>query len=148
MPTKYTGSAEEVRALNAYIKLMRCANSVTSRLNPLLASAGLTTSQFGVLEALYHLGPLHQKDLGEKLLLSGGNITMVVNNLEKQGLVVRLKTGTDRRYVSVHLTWRGTEVIKRIFPQHLKEIMQQFSVLTDHEQEQLAKICKKLGLGK
>ena len=148
MPTKYTGSAEEVRALDAYIKLMRCANSVTSRLNPLLGSAGLTTSQFGVLEALFHLGPLHQKDLGEKLLLSGGNITMVVNNLEKQGLVVRLKTGTDRRYVSVHLTWRGTEVIKRIFPQHLKEIMQQFSVLSDEEQEQLGRICKKLGLGK
>ncbi|CAN0120056.1 unnamed protein product, partial [Phaeothamnion confervicola] len=128
MPTHYQGSDEEVSSLNAYIKLMRAANAVERRLTPTISASGLTFSQFGVLEALHHIGPLCQRDLSEKLLLSGGNITMVVNNLEKQGLVVRLRTGNDKRYSTVHLTWRGTQMIKEIFPKHLKEVVKVFTV--------------------
>jgi MarR family 2-MHQ and catechol resistance regulon transcriptional repressor len=145
MPTHYSGSEAEIRALNLYIKLLRSSNSLLDRVAPALSEGGLTVSQFGVLEALFHLGPLCQKELGAKLLLSGGNITMVVNNLEKQGLVVRLKTGKDRRFVSVHLTWRGTELIKRVFPKHLAQLVEAVSVLTPPEQDVLGKLCRKLG---
>ncbi len=47
---------------------------------------GLTESQFGVLDSLFHLGPMKQKEIGKKILKSGGNITMVINNLEKRGI--------------------------------------------------------------
>ena len=147
MPTHYEGSEEEVSSLNAYIKLTRAYNAVTRRLTPTIASSGLTLSQFGVLEALHHLGPMCQRELSDKLLLSGGNITMVVNNLEKQGLVLRLRTGTDRRYSTVHLTWRGTQMIKELFPKHLKEIVRIFTVLDHEGLEDFGTACRRIGKG-
>ncbi|HEU4753262.1 MAG TPA: MarR family transcriptional regulator, partial [Armatimonadota bacterium] len=107
MPTRYQGSEEEVRALDAWIKLLRCTESLVGRQSARLAEQGLTVSQFGALEALLHLGPLCQRELGEKLLKSSGNITMVVDNLERRGLVRRERSAEDRRYITVHLTPEG-----------------------------------------
>ncbi|MBA2748856.1 MAG: MarR family transcriptional regulator, partial [Tatlockia sp.] len=89
MGTRYLGTTEEVTALNAYIKLVRATESVSHRLHRHLESSKLTVTQFGVLEALFHLGAMHQRDLAEKLLKSGGNITLVIDNLEKRQLVKR-----------------------------------------------------------
>jgi MarR family 2-MHQ and catechol resistance regulon transcriptional repressor len=147
MPTKYRGNANEIEALDVYIKLMRSSASVLSQVTPRLQKAGLTFSQFGVLEALYHLGPLCQKEIGDKLVQSGGNITMVVNNLERQGLVVRLRDEVDRRYIVVHLTWRGTQRIQELFPEHLKDIVDCFKVLSTKEMSQLNQILRKVGKG-
>ncbi|NLF76610.1 MAG: MarR family transcriptional regulator, partial [Chloroflexi bacterium] len=74
MPTHYDGTPEERRALDAYIKLQRAADTVLARTTAHLAAHGLTVSQFGALEALYHLGTLSQRDLAQKLLKSTGNI--------------------------------------------------------------------------
>lgn len=145
MGTHYKGTEDEVRALNAYIKLMRGSESVTSRLSPLAAAAGLTLSQFGALEALFHLGPLCQRELGEKLLKSSGNITMVVDNLEKRRLVKRQRGGEDRRFVTVHLTEQGRRLIASVFPRHAAEIVKEMSSLTRREQEELGRLCRKLG---
>ena len=98
---------DAVRALNTYVKLMRAAESVTARTHRHLATLGLTLSQFAVLEALYHLGPLSQRQIGQKILRSSGNITMVIDNLEKRGLAQRKRSETDRRYFIVHLTHEG-----------------------------------------
>jgi MarR family 2-MHQ and catechol resistance regulon transcriptional repressor len=148
MGTKYKGSKEEVRALNAFIKLERAAESVGGRLGGFVAEAGLSDSQFGALEALYHLGPLHQCELGRKLLRSSGNITMVVDNLEKRGLVRRERGREDRRFVTVHITEEGRRLIGRIFPGHVANIVTQMSVLTAAEQDELGRLCRKLGRGK
>jgi len=107
MPTHYRGSTEERAALDAYIKLMRAAESVTARLEPLMRAADLTVGQFGALEALLHLGPLCQRDLGRKLLRSGGNTTVVVGNLARRGLVRRTRRSDDRRFITVTLTDKG-----------------------------------------
>lgn len=148
MGTHYKGGKEEKATLDAFIKLMRATESVNTRLNRHLAEADLTASQFGVLEALLHLGPLNQKALGEKLLKSGGNITMVIDNLEKCGQVERHRDPGDRRSVLIHLTPKGKKFIESFFPKHLEEIKKEFSVLSHREKEQLAIICKKLGLQK
>jgi MarR family 2-MHQ and catechol resistance regulon transcriptional repressor len=100
-----------------------------------------------VLEALYHLGPLSQGEIGQKILRSSGNITMVIDNLEKKGLVRRERNKTDRRFFFVHLTDRGYNLINRIFPPHAAVIAQDFTVLTAAEQDTLGRLCKKLGLG-
>ena len=97
MPTHHKGTESETRALNAFIKLMRATESVSSRLTNILQGEGLTISQFGVLEALLHLGPLSLRQIGEKILKSGGNITTVVDNLEKHDLVERRRCPEDRR---------------------------------------------------
>ncbi len=104
MGTRYRGKPAEVRALDAYITLMRCAVSVGSRLERPLARRGLTENQFGVLETLLHLGPLPQYELGAKLFTSRPNVTLVVKQLEARGLVERRRSGEDARCVIVSLT--------------------------------------------
>ena len=146
MGTHYQGDKREKRTLNAFIKLMRATESINNRLNRHLAEANLTVSQFGVLEALHHLGPLNQKSLGEKLLKSGGNITLVIDNLEKCSFVERQQDPNDRRAMLVHLTPKGKKFITSFFPKHLEQIKEEFSVLKEKEKEELARICKKLGL--
>ena len=146
MRIHYKGSKKEVRALNAYVKLMRAAESVTIRTYRHLADVGLTISQFGVLEAIYHLGPLSQRDIGKKILRSSGNITMVVDNLEKRGLVKRERCQEDRRFLTAHLTKDGHKLISEIFPQHAAVIVEEMNALTESEQEELGGLCRKLGL--
>lgn len=139
-------NAAEQRALNTYVKLMRAAESVTARVHRYLSDVGLTASQFGVLEALYHLGPLCQKEIGQKILRSGGNITMVIDNLENRGLVTRKQSPEDRRFIIVHLTDRGNATIGKLFPRHAAQIENEMNVLTDEEQVVFGEMCKKLGL--
>ena len=141
------GETSESRALKTYVKLMRAAESITSRVHKHLSSAGLTVSQFGVLEAIYHLGPLSQKDLGRKILRSSGNITMVIDNLEKRRLVRRERDTSDRRIFIVHLTDEGQKLIRRIFPPHAALIAGELSVLNATDQMKLGNLCKKVGMG-
>jgi MarR family 2-MHQ and catechol resistance regulon transcriptional repressor len=145
MATAYHGTRQEVRALDAYIKLMRAGGSVMARVQRHLAEERLSASQFGVLEALFHLGPLSQRELGRKILRSSGNITMVVDNLEQRRLAVRDRGGGDRRVVTVHLTAAGRRMIRAIFPRHAASIVREMGVLAPAEQEELGRLCRKLG---
>lgn len=148
MPTHYKGSDAEVRALDAFIKLARASSSLASRLEGSMHLEGLTEPQLGVMETIYHLGPMCQKELGAKQLSTGGNITLIVDNLEKRGLVERVRNTEDRRYITVHLTEEGKKLMKRVFPRHAKAIAEEFAVLSPDEQALLSSLCKKLGLGK
>ena len=148
MGKNHRGDQKEVLALGTYVKLMRAAESITSRTHRHLASVGLTLSQFAVLEALYHLGPLYQMEIGQKLLRSSGNITMVIDNLGKRGYVKRERKKEDRRFMMVRLTDEGNKLISKIFPSHATIITREMSVLSETEQETLARLCKKLGLKK
>lgn len=148
MGTHFKGSKSEVNTLNTFIKLMRSTESLNNRLNRHLAEANLTVSQFGVLEVLHHLGPLNQRSIGEKLLKSGGNITMVIDNLERCGHVKRKKDPNDKRAVLIYLTKNGEKFIKDFFPKHLEKIKEEFSVLNEEEKKTLAELCKKLGVQK
>ena len=147
MGTHHQGPPDEVRALDAFIKLVRASESLRTRLHQHLAAADLTESQFGVLEAVYHLGPLCQKDIGKKLLKSGGNITMVVVNLEKRGLIRRERAAANRRFVTVHLTDEGRRLIRRVFPRHVEALVREMGVLSAREQEDLGRLLKRLGTG-
>ena len=146
MKNRYKGNKAEIRALNTYVKLMRAADSVTARTHRHLATTGLTISQYAVLEALYQLGPLSQREIGQKILRSSGNITMVIDNLEKNGLVRRERNEADRRLFIVHLTDKGYHLINNIFPPHAAVITEDLGVLTAAEQDTLGRLCKKLGL--
>ncbi len=146
MGTKHQGSASEVRALDAYIKLMRAADSVTARVTRALSAHNLTISQFGILEALMHLGELHQNELGHKLLKSSGNITLVVDNLEKRGLITRERSTDDRRFVWVRLTKDGEAYIQKVFPEIVTVIAHSMVVLSPFEQEKMAEYLKQVGL--
>ena len=146
MGTHYKGSSDIRQALDAYIKLVRASESVTSRVIRHLDDDGLTVSQFGVIEALFHLGPLSQRELAQKILKSGGNVTMVIDNLEKRGLVKRDRDEEDRRLYRVTLTPLGRKLIKNIFPLHADKIASQMNILTKEELLELGRLCRKLGL--
>ncbi len=145
MPTHYEGTPEEINALNAFIKLTRAADTLYAHLTQRKSMGNLTVRQFGVLESLYHLGPMRQGEISAKLLKSGGNITLVVDNLEKSGLVLRTRDTEDRRAVTVSLTEEGRELIAGLFPRHVANIVREFSILTQEEQQQLGELCRMLG---
>jgi MarR family 2-MHQ and catechol resistance regulon transcriptional repressor len=148
MPTNYRGDPRTVLALNTFIKFTRAANALENRLAHHAQLADLTTSQFGVLETLYHLGPLCPGVISTKLLRSSGNITLVLDNLEKRGLVERKRETSDRRSVKVHLTTQGSALIADIFPRQAAAIAAAFDALSPQEQEELGRLCKKLGTSK
>lgn len=145
MGTKYQGTAAEKRALDTYIKLRRAVNALGLREGEVMRGAGLTESQFGALEALRHLGPLCQRELAAKVLKSAGNMTTVVDNLEKRGLVERRREGDDRRVVTVHLTTSGEQLVWKVFPMVVDALVNAFSVLSAKDQNQLAALCRRLG---
>lgn len=145
MATKYKGTPAEELALNTYIKLTRATSTFETRLAHRDTIDALTHTQFGVLEALYHLGPMCQNEIGAKLLKSGGNITLVIDNLEKRSLVRRQRNPEDRRMMTVSLTDAGRELISQILPGHVRAITEEMSMLTPQEQEQLGELCRKLG---
>lgn len=137
----------EAKAIEAFVKLVRATNALSCRVHQHLADERLTESQFGVLEALHHLGALNQGELCRKILKTGGNLTVVVDNLERRGLVRRERDSGDRRVVNVHLTPAGDELIERVLPRQVQAIVRELGCLTEPEQEQLATLCRKLGRG-
>jgi len=145
MGTRYKGTAAEVRALNAFIALSRAAGSVETRTQSVIAGAGLTEGQFGILEALYHLGPLCAADLARKVLRSRGNLTLVIANLERDGLAARTTRAEDRRYRTVALTAKGRALVRRMLPKHVSLLVRTLGALEPAEQEELRRLCRKLG---
>jgi MarR family transcriptional regulator, 2-MHQ and catechol-resistance regulon repressor len=147
MSSKTKRSAAEERALNTYIKLARAANTAMAYARVGLEDEGLTLGQFAVLEALYHVGPLNLGDLAKRVLTSGGNLTLVVDNLEKRGLARRRQQGRDRRFVLASITPVGRRLIGRIFPQHARRITEIMGRLSPADQQALGALCRKLGTG-
>ena len=98
MPKKFKGTPAQERALSAYVKLERAAGAAFAYARIGLEEEGLTLSQFAVLEALYHVGPQCLGDLARRILTSSGNLTLVIDNLRKRGLVVSPPRGRASRF--------------------------------------------------
>lgn len=145
MPSNYQGSPVEIEALSAFINLMRASDAVAASLQRDIDQNKMTASQFGVLEALLHLGPLYQGDLAKKLLRATGSVTSVVAGLERKGMVQRARESHDKRFVRVTLTPQGKKAIEQVFPKHVRAVVQRFGALTLDEQKELRRLCGKLG---
>ena len=143
----FAGTEQERLALRAFVRLVRTANALSARLHRPLAEVGLTESQFGVLEAILHLGPLAHRELAKKILRSHGNVTLVVDQLEKRGLVRRERAGEDRRTVRVHLTDAGQSLVANLFPSHAGRLALEMSVLDASQQRELIRLCRRLQVG-
>lgn len=144
--TRIYGKQAEI-ALAMWVKLARASATFGKLTVENIKSFGLTQPQFGVLETLGHIGPLTLSELSRKQLVSGGNMTCVVDNLEKEGLVERLHSKEDRRAIKVQLTSKGQTLFDDIFVKHAQYVAEISSVLPEKEQRQLGSLLKKLGLG-
>lgn len=145
VPAPRNWSENQERALRLWIALARCYATYARAVSCKVAAYGLTTPQFGVLEALYHVGPLSLGDLAGKLLVTGGNVTYVMDRLEEQGLVVRERSPVDRRIIQAKLTEKGRTLIAEVFPGHGDFIEELSSPLSQDEQQELRSLLKKLG---
>ncbi len=134
-------------ALSTWVKLARAASTFEKKSMENIRSFKLTQPQFAVIEALGHLGPMKIGKLCDKMLVSGGNMTLVLDNLEKNSLIERKHSKEDRRAILVQLTKQGTELFEGIFIKHANFITELMSVLSETEQNELSVLLKKLGLG-
>lgn len=135
----------EELALYLLVVLSRAYNSVMAHSNRSIQSHGLNSTEFGVLDVLYHRGPQPLQKIGEKVLISSGNITYVVDKLQKKNLLVRRASAEDRRVIYAELTDEGTELFERIFSEHKEKIVDAVSGLSDEEKQQAAVLLRKLG---
>jgi DNA-binding MarR family transcriptional regulator len=130
--------------LKTLIALSRSTQRVHKREHKTIKEGGLTVSQFAVLEILYHKGDLIISEILEKALATGGNMTVVIDNLVKEDLVRRCSDPKDRRVNLISITDKGRKLISDIFPKHVDNINEIFSVLTTEEKNTLINILKKL----
>lgn len=143
MPDNSTNRDE---SLDLIVVLSRAYNWVMAHSNRDIRRHGLNPTEFGVLELLYHKGPQPLQQIGEKILISSGNITYVVDKLEKKQLLIRKPCAEDRRVIFAELTEKGTQFLDDIFPSHHKAIEQAVGGLTSEEKQQAIQLLKKLGL--
>src|SRR5690242_15915238 len=105
-------------SLALFIVLSRAYNWVNAHAIRDIRRYGLNPTEFGILELLYHQGPLPLQQIGEKILISSGNITYVVDKLEQKQLLTRRASSHDRRVIYAEITSQGHALLASIFPQH------------------------------
>ncbi|HSE20975.1 MAG TPA: MarR family transcriptional regulator [Pyrinomonadaceae bacterium] len=132
--------------IHVFLVLWKAAHAVEAYAEKSIADMEMCGSDFAVLEALLHKGPLPVNEIGKKILLTSGSITVAIDRLEQKGLVERKAHGSDRRTRVVHLTTEGKRLITRIYRQHAADLENLVgSSLTTAERATLIKLLKKLG---
>jgi MarR family transcriptional regulator, 2-MHQ and catechol-resistance regulon repressor len=139
--------AQNVKGVHAWLVLWKTYRMVESLAVRSIESLSLCPSDFGVLEALLHKGPLPVNTIGKKVLLTSGSITALVDRLEKRGLVERFDDPSDRRVRLVRLTESGKALIQVAFASHEEHMDNAVADLTTDELANLIELLKKLGFG-
>ncbi len=144
MKTIYDYGEENQLNLKLVIGFSRSTLNLHRSTQRLAAEYGLTLPQFGVLEALYHLGSLKICEIIEKTLSTSGNMTVVIRNLELEGLVNRLQDPQDKRVFRIEITEKGRAIIAELFPKHLNEVAAIMERLEPAEKEELVRLIRKM----
>lgn len=132
--------------VHVFLVLWKAARAVESYAEKSITDLEMCGSDFAVLEALLHKGPLPVNEIGKKILLTSGSITVAVDRLETRGLVERRAHGTDRRARIVHLTKEGRKLITRIYGEHAGDMEKLAAAsLTKAERKTLISLLKKIG---
>lgn len=132
-------------ALKLWVVLNRAHRAVGERARRQIERTGLRPTEFGVLEALYHKGPLTLGQVGERVLVTSGSVTPVADKLEQRGLIQRRISSEDRRVCYAELTDAGRELVGGIFPAHAEEIRGAMGGLTVEEKRIATALLRRLG---
>jgi MarR family 2-MHQ and catechol resistance regulon transcriptional repressor len=143
--SEHGGRPSPPAELRLWVALARAYQTLAKAAAADLTKHGLTTSQFSVMEALLHLGPMALGELADKLLVTGGNITYVVDRLEDQGFVRRDRSDQDRRIVVASLTPRGRRRVEGVYPLHAAYMEELVASLASDEVADVRRHLKKLG---
>lgn len=137
--------AHQDAVLRLWVVLARAYAAVSRHAEADVARHGLTGTEFGILEALHHKGPMLLGELQRSILVSSGGVTYLVDRLAAKGLVERRECAEDRRARYAALTDEGRALIARIFPEHAGNLARALAGLTPPEQEQAATLLRTLG---
>ena len=128
-----------------WIVLARCHHALASLVERDITGLGLCLSDFMVLEALLHKGPLTISEIQAKVLLASGSMTAAVDRVESRGLAVRKAQAGDRRARRIELTPAGRSLIESVFQEHAKHLEEALAVLDETEKQAVYDGLKKLG---
>ncbi|OZU89180.1 MarR family transcriptional regulator [Virgibacillus indicus] len=132
-------------SLKLFVVLSKAYKAVVEQVEKDIQSRGLNTTDFAVLELLFHNGQQPLKKIGEKILLASGSVTYVIKKLEKKGYLVRRNSPDDRRVTYAIITEQGRALLNNIFPGHWDQIKEIMSGLDEEEKKTSIELLKKLG---
>ena len=144
-PADDPNALDRTAALRLLIVMTRALRTVTEPSRQHLKQWDLSPTEFGVLEALHHKGPLPLSSLAERVLITGASMTYAVKQLEQRGLIRRRGSAEDQRVVFGELTESGRDIIAKVFPEHAEQIRLGMRGLSRQEKRQAAELLKKLG---
>jgi|SRR5690625_127316 len=137
---------EENLALKSFVVLMKSAKSIEQRIKKDIQTYGIATSEFTVLEALYHKGKQTVQQISNAVLINSGSITYVIDKLEGKNFIERKHSTEDRRAVHIQITDAGMQFMDEVFPKHQKVIEEIFEDINIEERKLIIDILKRVGL--
>lgn len=141
-----TPSASDDAALKLWVVLSRAYTAISKHAAADAARHGLTLTEFGILEALYHKGPMLLGEVQKRILVSSGGITFLVDRLAEKGLVERRECESDRRARFAALTRKGERLVREIFPEHAAVVRRAVSGIDVGAQREVASALRTLGV--
>src|SRR5437764_9631516 len=136
---------EDASGVHVWLVLMKAFQALFPHAADSIGQTDLGDSDFRVLEALLHKGPLPVNAIGPKVWLTPGSISVAVDRLVRKGLVARKERTNDRRVRQVELTAKGRALITRGFREHAAAMENSMRVLSKKERLTLQQLLKKLG---
>jgi MarR family transcriptional regulator, 2-MHQ and catechol-resistance regulon repressor len=138
--------SESELSLKLFVTLSKAHRAITDLVKEDIKKYGLNTTEFAVLELLYHKGDQPLQQIGQRILLASGTITYVVDKLEKKQLLSRKPCPKDRRITYATITDKGQLLLGEIFPKHQTRLNEIFAGLDMDEKQEAITLTKKLGL--
>ncbi len=138
------GSQNSTLTLELWDKFSRTYDRIKKVQTKHIFEKNLTAPQYGVLETLFKNGSMPLKKISEELMVTGANITCVVDNLEKEEYVKRVHSKEDRRVIHAELTEKGKQKVTQIIPEYSNHLVRMISILSEEEQWHFVKMLEKL----
>lgn len=129
-----------------YFRMVRVLHGIYNRLQRVLVQAGVTAPQFEVISLLVRMNDSKLKEIGKRLLITGGNVTGIMDRLEKIGLVLRVRDTDDRRIIKAKLTQKGLETFYNADALYKMELKEVFGALNKQEKRILAGLLRRTEL--
>ncbi|CAM3586514.1 MarR family winged helix-turn-helix transcriptional regulator [Erysipelothrix urinaevulpis] len=137
---------DETLSLKLFVVMSKAMKSVEQAVEKEIKKLGISPSEFGILEVLYHKGELPVQEIAEKILISSSRIAYTLKQLETKNLIKRRKCNVDGRVFHISLSMNGLNLMDDVFIKHKQDLVRIFSVLNDDEKKTMIESLKKLGL--
>lgn len=127
-----------------FLLLMQTSKAIQERIRDEMSKNKLSITEFSVLEVLFYQGKQTIQQIGNRILITSGSMTYVIDKLEQRGVIKRNDCREDRRVIHITLTTKGMEMMENIMPKYQEMVDSFFGNLTDDESQLLVDSLKKV----